>query len=70
MIEKRRLGKEGADLGRIGYGAMALEGYYGASNDDQAIETIRCALDVGMGMIDTADAYGAGRVDKCCACPK
>jgi len=60
MIEKRRLGKEGPDVGRIGYGAMALEGYYGVSDDDQALETIHRALDVGMSMIDTADAYGAG----------
>ena len=39
---------------------MVLEGYYGTSNDDQAVETIRRALDVGMTMIDSADAYGNG----------
>ncbi len=39
---------------------MVLEGYYGASNDDQAVQTIRRALDVGMTMIDSADAYGNG----------
>jgi aryl-alcohol dehydrogenase-like predicted oxidoreductase len=60
MIEKRNLGKAGPAVGRLGYGAMALEGYYGISNDDQAVETIHRALDVEMNMIDTADAYGAG----------
>jgi aryl-alcohol dehydrogenase-like predicted oxidoreductase len=60
MIEKRNLAKKGPAVGCLGYGAMVLEGYYGASNDDQAVETIRCALDVGMTMIDSADAYGNG----------
>ncbi len=60
MIEKRNLGKEGPAVGCLGYGAMVLEGYYGVSNDDQAVETIRRALDVGMTMIDSADAYGNG----------
>jgi aryl-alcohol dehydrogenase-like predicted oxidoreductase len=39
---------------------MVLEGYYGASSDDQAMITIRRALDRGMTMIDSADAYGNG----------
>lgn len=60
MMEKRNLGKTGPAIGCLGYGAMGLEGYYGASNDDGAVETIRRALDFGMTMIDTADAYGNG----------
>ena len=48
-----------ANINRIGYGAMGLEGYYGASDDDSAVSTLVHAIDQGM-MIDTADAYGAG----------
>lgn len=44
---------------KIGYGAMGLEGYYGASNDITAVNTLVHAIEKGM-MIDTADAYGAG----------
>lgn len=44
---------------QIGYGAMGLEGYYGQSEDGEAIETLIHAIDKNM-MIDTADAYGAG----------
>ncbi|WP_114766680.1 aldo/keto reductase [Vibrio rhodolitus] len=44
---------------QIGYGAMGLEGYYGASDDTQAVQTLVYAIEQGM-MIDTADAYGAG----------
>ena len=60
MIEKRSRGKGGPVVGCLGYGAMVLEGYYGASDDTQAVETIRHALDAGMTMIDSADAYGGG----------
>jgi aryl-alcohol dehydrogenase-like predicted oxidoreductase len=60
VIEKRRLGSNGPSVGCLGYGAMVLEGYYGVSDDEQAVGTIRRALDVGMNMIDTADAYGNG----------
>lgn len=60
MIAQRQLGRQGPKVGCLGYGAMVLEGYYGQSDDSQAIQTIHRALDVGMTMIDTADAYGNG----------
>ena len=44
----------------IGYGAMGLEGYYGASDDQNALAVIGYALDAGCTFIDTADAYGNG----------
>lgn len=44
---------------RIGYGAMVLEGFYGASDEDAAVETLRHAIDRNL-MLDTADFYGAG----------
>ena len=64
MIDQRALGAGGASVGRIGYGAMVLEGYYGASDDDRAVETIHRALDRGMTMIDSADAYGDGHNER------
>ena len=60
MLPKRRLGKNGPLVGCIGYGAMVLEGYYGPCDDRQAIETIRHALDGGLDLLDSADAYGNG----------
>jgi aryl-alcohol dehydrogenase-like predicted oxidoreductase len=61
MIGKRQLGKDGPLVGALGYGAMVLEGYYGAIDDEQAVRTIHRALDAGVTMIDSADAYGNGR---------
>lgn len=52
------LGKSGPVIGCIGYGAAGLEGYYGASDDSQGIDTIRYALSDGQTMIDTSDFYG------------
>ena len=60
MIAKRKLGRGGPAIGCLGYGAMVLEGYYGASDDDQGVEVIHRALDAGLTMIDSADAYGSG----------
>ena len=54
------LGKNGLSVGAIGYGAMVLEGYYGAADEAAAVDTIRQALDIGVNFIDTADAYGSG----------
>lgn len=51
---------ETPQIKRIGYGAMVLEGYYGQSSDDQAIQALCHVIDQDM-MIDTADAYGNGR---------
>lgn len=60
MIPRRRLGRNGPEVGALGYGAMGLEGYYGASDDALALATIRRAVDLGLTLIDTADAYGNG----------
>jgi aryl-alcohol dehydrogenase-like predicted oxidoreductase len=64
MIEKRPLGKGGPSVGALGYGAMVLEGYYGPSDDDEAVGTIHRALDAGMTMLDSADAYGNGHNER------
>jgi len=57
MTTKRSVGQGGPEVSAVGYGAMVLEGYYGKSDDDAAVDTLREVIDAGM-MIDTADAYG------------
>jgi len=48
------------DVGRIGLGAMSMSGYYGTTDldDGEAIRTVHRALDLGVTLIDTAEAYG------------
>ncbi len=59
-METRRLGREGPCVSALGFGAMSLSGVYGPSEEAASAQTIRAALDVGITLIDTADAYGAG----------
>lgn len=50
----------GLDVSRIGLGAMTMSDYYtGArSDEEEAVRTIRRALDLGVGFLDTAEIYG------------
>src|ERR1700722_4704165 len=56
----RSLGSSGIQTSAIGLGCMSLSGVYGASNDAEGIALIREALDRGITLLDTSDAYGAG----------
>jgi aryl-alcohol dehydrogenase-like predicted oxidoreductase len=43
-----------------GLGCMGMSEFYGHTDWDESIATIRRALDLGVTFIDTADVYGAG----------
>lgn len=59
-MQQRRLGNDGSEVSAIGYGAMVLvHGMYGDVEDGRSVATIRHALDAGITLIDTSDAYGA-----------
>jgi aryl-alcohol dehydrogenase-like predicted oxidoreductase len=45
----------------IGLGCMGMTPIYGDPDPDEAIATVQRAIDLGVTMIDTADAYGGGR---------
>jgi aryl-alcohol dehydrogenase-like predicted oxidoreductase len=64
ISHQRRLGMHGPLVSPLGYGAMVLEGYYGGVEDEAAVATIRAALDLGVTLIDTADAYGNGHNER------
>jgi aryl-alcohol dehydrogenase-like predicted oxidoreductase len=58
-MEKRALGLSGLEVSAIGYGAMGLTGSYGAAVDRQeGIRVIRAAVERGVTLFDTAEAYG------------
>ena len=59
-LAKRSLGSSGIQSSAIGLGCMSLSGIYGKSGDDDGIAVLREALDRGIAMLDTSDAYGAG----------
>jgi aryl-alcohol dehydrogenase-like predicted oxidoreductase len=59
-LPQRSLGSSGIGVSAIGLGCMSLSGVYGASGDDEGIALIREALDQGITLLDTSDAYGNG----------
>ena len=61
-MPRRALGKNGPQVSALGLGCMTMSSIYaaGASDEPGSILTIHRALDLGIDLIDTADAYGAG----------
>ena len=59
-MKKRTLGKDGPEIAAIGLGCMGMAGWYGERSDDRSIATLDRAIELGVDMFDTADAYGAG----------
>ena len=49
----------GSPVGAIGFGAMVLIGLYGDVDEARALAALHHALDRGVTLIDTADAYGS-----------
>ena len=60
MLQERTLSTAGPVVSALGLGTMSFSGVYGESDDAESIATIQAALDRGVTLIDTADAYGAG----------
>jgi aryl-alcohol dehydrogenase-like predicted oxidoreductase len=60
-MERRPLGRTGADVGVIGLGTWQLGGDWGDVDDDIADDVLDAALDAGVNLLDTADVYGDGR---------
>ena len=60
-LPQRALGKSGINVSAIGLGCMSFSGVYGPSEDAAAITLIHQALDAGITMLDSSDAYGKGQ---------
>src|SRR5438093_8732403 len=59
-MERRELGTSGLVVSAVGLGCMGMSQSYGAADDDESIRTILRAIDLGVTLLDTADAYGKG----------
>src|SRR6187431_144862 len=58
-MQKRTLGKSGLEVSALGFGCMGISfGYGAATSPGDGIAIIRAAVDGGLTLFDTAEAYG------------
>jgi aryl-alcohol dehydrogenase-like predicted oxidoreductase len=60
----RRLGRTGLQVSEIGFGAWAIGGSWGATDDATSLAAMHAAVDAGVTFFDTADVYGDGRSER------
>src|SRR5215218_6061783 len=64
-MESRRLGQSGVDVSVLGLGTWPMGGeWWGGTDDAESIRTIHRALDLGVTLFDTAEAYAAGHAEE------
>src|SRR4051795_13561335 len=59
-MELRQLGKTNLRLPRLSFGASSLGAEFRAIDLNEALRSVRVALDLGMNFIDTSPFYGRG----------
>jgi aryl-alcohol dehydrogenase-like predicted oxidoreductase len=67
-MRKKTLGSNGPEITTVGFGAWAIGGPWkfgwGPVDDDESVEAIRHAVDLGINWIDTAAVYGLGHSEE------
>jgi aryl-alcohol dehydrogenase-like predicted oxidoreductase len=56
QMNTRKLGS--LEVSALGLGCMGMSAFYGSTDDDESIETIHRALELGINFLDTAQLYG------------
>src|SRR5919204_582969 len=63
-MDTRRLGKTNLEVSEIGFGAWAIGGSWGVTDDAESLAAMHAAVDAGVTFFDTADVYGDGRSER------
>src|SRR5207245_8232170 len=65
MVHYRKVGRTGLQVSEIGYGAWGISGsgWIGAQ-DQESLQALQRAIDLGVNFIDTALAYGEGHSER------
>ena len=60
-MQQRSLTASGPKVSAIGLGCMGMTPLYGTPDPEEAVRTLHAAIDAGVTLIDTADAYAGGK---------
>lgn len=63
-MKYRTLGRTGFDVSEISFGAWAIGGSWGETDDKESMDALHRSVDLGVNFIDTADVYGDGRSER------
>jgi myo-inositol catabolism protein IolS len=64
-MQQRRVGSSPVSISQIGLGTWGMSGaFWGAADDAESIRVIHRALELGVTLIDTAEAYGKGHAEE------
>jgi len=64
MMNYRPLGRTGWNVSEISFGAWALGADWGHVSEEDALDALHAAIELGVNFIDTADVYGDGRSER------
>ncbi|MDX2174434.1 MAG: aldo/keto reductase [Bacteroidota bacterium] len=64
MKKSTVLGNSTLNINLIGLGCMGMSEFYGSFNENESINTLHKAIDLGVNFFDTADMYGSGANEK------
>jgi aryl-alcohol dehydrogenase-like predicted oxidoreductase len=64
VMQTRKLGRTGRQVGVVGLGCWQLGADWGEVDEDDAMATLHAAVDAGVTFLDTADVYGDGRSER------
>ncbi len=57
-LKRRKLGRQGLEVGAIGLGCMGMSQSYGPADEAESIATLHRAIELGCDFFDTAENYG------------
>ena len=63
-MQYRELGRTGWKVSTVSFGAWAIGGTWGPTDDAASMAALHKALDLGANFFDTADVYGDGHSER------